>query len=129
MVASFQVLHSRALIVGEASMTNVLLFDIVNVQNWPAALRSARSCSPCCKVASISERRRWPFFSLLRVGRAARHARSREAASGNRFEARDADVEHIFQRTRPPHLRKDLDLDCAPISGSLDKTAQLLQLD
>ena len=29
-----------------------LLFDIVNVQNWPAVLRSARSGSPCCKVAS-----------------------------------------------------------------------------
>ena len=42
-----------------------LLFDIVNVQKWPAALRSARSCSPCCKVASISERRRWPFICLL----------------------------------------------------------------
>jgi len=48
--------------VREAQVTNVLLFDIVNVQNWPAALRSARSCSPCCKVASISERRRWPFL-------------------------------------------------------------------
>jgi hypothetical protein len=28
-----------------------LLFDIVNVQNWPAAPRSARSGSPCSKVA------------------------------------------------------------------------------
>jgi hypothetical protein len=28
-----------------------LLFDIVNVQNWPAAPRFARSGSPCCKVA------------------------------------------------------------------------------
>ncbi len=37
-----------------AAQTKTLLFDIVNVQKWPAACRPARSGSPCCKVASIA---------------------------------------------------------------------------
>jgi hypothetical protein len=56
--------------------TKTTLFDIVNVQNWPAASALARSGSPCCKVATFvghdqfrscrRERRRWPFVHFQR---------------------------------------------------------------